>query len=52
MINYCIDKYQLINKNIDFIFNLNYPAGFCVNNKFKRSHMFLLSQIKIYTKNH
>ena len=37
-----IDKYQLINKNIDFIFNLNYPAGFCYKNKFKRSHMFLI----------
>ena len=46
-----IDKYQLINKNIDFIFNLNYPAGFCVNNKFKRSHMFLIKPNKeIYKK--
>lgn len=37
-----VDKYQFINTNIDYIFNLNYPAGFCYNNKFKRSHMFLI----------
>jgi len=44
-----LDKYQLINKNIDFIFNLNYPAGFCYRNKFKRSHMFLIKpNEKIY----
>ena len=37
-----VDKYQYINQNIDFVFNLNYPAGFCYKNKFKRSHMFLI----------
>ena len=41
-----LDKYQLINSNIDFIFNLNYPAGFCYNNKFKRTHMFLIKPNK------
>ena len=42
-----LDKYQLINKNIDFIFNINYPAGLCYKNKFKRSHMFLIKPNKI-----
>ena len=36
-----LDKYQYITKNIDYIFNFKYPAGFCYKNKFKRSHMFL-----------
>ena len=46
-----LDKYQLITNNIDFIFNLNYPAGFCYNNKFKRSHMFLIKPNKdLYNK--
>lgn len=37
-----LDKYQLITQNVDSIFNLRYPAGFCYKNKFKRSHMFLI----------
>lgn len=46
-----IDKYQYINQNIDYIFNLNYPAGFCYKNKFKRSHMFLIKpNEKLYEK--
>ena len=46
-----VDKYQLINNNLDFIFNLKYPAGFCYKNKFKRSHMFLIKPNKtIYDK--
>jgi len=46
-----IDKYQLINNNIDYIFNFQCPAGFCYKNKFKRSHMFLIFPNKnIYEK--
>ena len=37
-----LDKYQYISKNIDYIFNFKYPAGFCYKDKFKRTHMFLI----------
>jgi hypothetical protein len=42
-----LDKYQYITKNIDYIFNFKYPAGFCYKNKFKRSHMFLIKPNEI-----
>lgn len=46
-----LDKYQYINNNIDFVFNIKYPAGFCYRNKFKRSHMFLIkSNEKLFDK--
>jgi len=41
-----LDKYQFINKNIDYLFQLQTPSTFCFKNKFKRSHMFLVSPNK------
>jgi alpha-N-acetylglucosamine transferase len=42
-----LDKYQYISKNIDYIFNFKYPAGFCYKDKFKRTHMFLIKPNEI-----
>ena len=44
-----LDKYQFVNENIDYLFQMQTPSSFCYKNKFKRTHMFLIKpDISIY----
>lgn len=46
-----LDKYQYINENLDFLFQMHTPSSFCHKNKFKRTHLFLIKpNQKVYEK--